>query len=120
MKNHEIVFTLNEQEKIVVELAEPLDLIGCCDGAPIFFVRESEKFKLDSDDLRWDMDSLSGLLVEALRNRLVLHASLSSNLGSLITCYRFYSFDREKAGQEGLIFDEDDEWVGHRHLLFAN
>jgi hypothetical protein len=119
MKNHEIVFTLNKKEKIIVELMEPLVLIGCGQGVPIFFMQGSGKVKIDSDDMRWDMNSLSSLLTAALRNRLTLHESIKENIGYLYAQLVFYGFDRHMAKKQGLIFDEEDEWVGTKHLLFA-
>ena len=66
------------------------------------------------------MHKLVSLLVKASSNQLLRHESVSSTIGSLFTSYRFYSFDSELSKQQGLVFDEEDEWVGNKHLLFAH
>jgi|SRR5579872_293375 len=119
MNLHEITFQLNESEKIIIELNEPLSMVHCCYEAPLFFVTKTEKIQIDSADVRYYMHQLQSLLVMALDNQLQLHESVQDYIGYFYAQYMFYWYDREIAKEFGLIFDEDNRWVGNKHLLFA-
>ena len=120
MHRNEILFTLNTTESIVLFLEKTLAVVHCCYEAPIFFRSEGQEFLLSEDTVRHHMHKLVSLLVKASSNQLLRHESVSSTIGSLFTSYRFYSFDSELSKQQGLVFDEEDEWVGNKHLLFSH
>ena len=117
MINHEIIFRLNQKEKILLQPTKPMDQLTRCYGVPMFFVRDSNKFRIDSDDIRSDMESLSSLLTQALAGKLKLHKSITNNIGSLHAQFVFYNFDRDMAQQAGLVIEEN-EWVGFKHVLW--
>jgi hypothetical protein len=119
MNSHEITFQLNKLEKIIIELHDPLSMVHCCYGAPLFFVTESEKIQIDSADVRYYMRRLQSLLVVALDNQLQLDKSVHDYIGYFYAQCMFYWCDHEIAKEFGLVFDEDNQWVGCKHLLFA-
>lgn len=120
MNNHEIIFKLNDIEKIVIIPEESLNDIHCCSEALIIFYKNSEKFKLESGMLTVNLPTLSYLLEQALKNKLPLHESIKEDIGYLYTQYTFYAYDKNRLENMGLVFDKiDDDWVGIKHLLWA-
>jgi hypothetical protein len=119
MHRNEILFSLTQTESMVLVLEESLTEVHCCYEAPVFFRGKEGEFLLSDDTVRHHMYKLVSLLTKSLSNGLLCHKSLHLNIGSLFTRYRFYSFDQDMAEKQGLIFDEEDEWVGTKHLLFA-
>lgn len=119
ISNYEILFILNPQEQIVLALYDPLQEIHCCYRGRIFFVQESESFTIFNDHIRHGMQRLRILLTAALQNELLLDPSINNNLGYLYAQYSFNCFDKNKAEQLGLIFDDQNNWVGRKYLLWA-
>lgn len=120
MKKHEIVFEIGQNEDIVFALEEPIAAVDCCYEVRAILCWHGHKFLLNEDVLKYQMSRVKSLLSRAIMDQLVIHKSIGFNIGSLFTSYRFYSFDRELSKQQGLIFDEENEWVGSKHLLFAH
>lgn len=120
MDKHEILFKINEVEKVIIELKEPLEMVHCCYEVPIVLAKEEKKYIVAYDSIKSNMESLDIVFTKALQNQLQLHSSIQGNIGYLFTHYKFYGFNREKLESLGLVFEHDSgDWVGENHLLWA-
>lgn len=119
MNKREVTFKLNDTQKIVITLEEPLDEIHCCSNALITFHKDNEILKLEDDMLSCNLHILISLLTKALNNELPLHKSLQGKTGYLAAHYSFYALDKDKLTQLGLILDEDDNWAGEDYQLWG-
>src|SRR5437016_11155825 len=118
MNKNEIIFFLNENEKIVINLEDPLEEVHCCYEAPVAFIKNSKRYSLSQDAVFYNIKFMRSLLKKCLNKELKLHESIHENIGYLYAQYSFYWFDKEISQQLGLVFT-GDSWVGFKHLLFA-
>ena len=122
MSTSKIVFSLNETEKIVIELHDAINRIHCCSDASIFFVQGVQQYLLEKWMLSFNIPILSSLLSQALKNKLPMHKLIMEDLGYLYAQYRFYSADRIMLGKLGFVFEKVDgqySWMGEKYLLWA-
>lgn len=84
MNINNIVFKLNEQEKIVIELEESLENVDSCYQGYMNFYRDNAilcRFSLDT--IRYYLATLQILLKSALVDKLQLHESITLDIGFL-------------------------------------
>ncbi len=119
MNEHKITFKLNDTQKIVITPEESLNEIHCCSNALITFHKDNETLKLEDDMLSYNLHILIFLLTKALSKKFSMHESIQGNLGYLAAHYSFYTLDKDKLTQLGLVLDEDDNWVGEDYQLWG-
>lgn len=118
MKNYDLIFQLNDNEKIAIKLVEPIQEIHCCYEAQIIFIdRSGSQYLINEDSVRESMYSLSGLLNKALKNQLKINALLSlRDIGYFFNEYRQSKpdtiYEIDDSGQEG-------DWIGSKYLLWG-
>lgn len=112
----EIVFALNETEKIVVELEEPLEEVDCCNRAALAFVSGDVRYFLGIDTVRYKLNGFFRLLSEALDGQLVLHESIKHDVGFVLNeCLQSKpACARETVGSDGYF-----PWVVYRYILWG-
>ena len=81
MNKYAIVFTLNNTEKIVVELEGPLNEIHCCYSASIAFFQKKKRTFLVEDTVHETMRTLNICLKKALNKKLKLDKSITKDIG---------------------------------------
>lgn len=116
MRQNVITFYLNETEKIILHLDKPLKQIHCCSEASIYFIQGDQKYLLAKDSILFKLQSLKGILMEALDNRLLLHISINKDIG--------YMYNEHRQGKSGFVYEMDpilqyDSWVGYKYLLWG-
>jgi hypothetical protein len=119
MSLYEIVFKLNELERIVIELDDISVMMDCCCEVPLLFFKGLEKIQIDLDSVRSYMRGLISSLTQALDNQLIPHESIAHDWGLLYAHYSFYCFDRAISKRLGIVLDVKNNWIGNKHLLFA-
>lgn len=119
MLNREIIFKLNDTQKIVITPEESLNDIHCCSRALITFNNGNEILKLEDDTLSHNLHILISLLTDAINNRLPLHNSLKKKIGYLAAQYSFYAYDADKLKKLGLILDKNNVWIGKNYQLWG-
>ncbi len=121
MNKHNLIFQLNDTEKIVVELDASIDGVNCCTEAPIVFFQGSKKVILSEDAVRNNMIILSNLLTKALKNKLQLHESITQDIGYLFNQYSDYLCDDTSTVQNNFGYtklDGRDTWAGNNYSLW--
>ena len=122
MSTSRIVFSLDKEEKIVIELQDAINRMHCCSEAPIFFVQGDQRYLLEKWMLSFNIPILSSLLNQALQNELPIHQLIMEDLGYSYAQYRFYSADRIMLEKFGFVFEKVDgqySWIGEKYLLWA-
>jgi hypothetical protein len=111
MNIHNIIFKINDTEKIIIELKEPLDNVDCCYQECINFYKGNKNLcNFSTDTIRYNLKELASLLSQALENKLQLHKSITKDIGYLAN-----EADQEKLG----ISYINHLWVGRRYALFG-
>ncbi len=126
MRLHDVVFLLNEAEKIVVKLACSIHEADCCFRAPIVFVQTNKEYILGDgavSSVSFNMHRFVDMLSLALSNSLQLHESLkkSNNIGDDIG-YLYNEYLQNNISK--LVYKKEknedyDHWVGDRHRLWG-
>lgn len=73
MNTYTITFVLNSTDKICINLERSLEEIHCCDGAPIIFFQNNNRYLLSNDSISSVRDNIKrfvDLLKRALNNKL--------------------------------------------------
>jgi hypothetical protein len=111
MNINKIVFKLNEQEKIIIELEESFENIDCCYREHMNFYRDDKilcHFSLDT--IRYYLATLQILLKSALANKLQLHESITLDVGFL---------DNEDCQEKKNLVYDGVHWVGRKYAFIA-
>lgn len=125
MKSTEIIFKLNEIEKIVITLEESIKHVDCCYRAPILYFQGDREYLLENGNIfsvRDNIQKFINLVAKALSNKLVLHPSLKSN--TPIVKDIGYFFNESRQNKPGIVYDEEENgeqgyWVGMKYMLWA-
>lgn len=109
MNKNNIIFPLNESDKIVIALEEPLTVVHCCYQAPLIIYLGEKKYTFPSESIRHMIQCLIHLLEKALQKKLYAHESIT-NLGHA---------QNEYYQNELSVAYENKEWVGMHNLLWS-
>jgi hypothetical protein len=122
MSKYEIIFLLSKDERIILELEDPLTEIHCCYYAKTAFMQKRRKFFIGNDSVRNNILIFKDALEQALSNKLKLHKSITADVGYVYNEYLrlFYKdlfkvksiFPYERIG-------EQEYWVGDRYHLWG-
>ena len=115
MKRHDIIFELNSTEKIVLNLDVPVHNLDCYSEAAIYFVGNAQ-YLLAKDSVQFKLQGLRGILEKALGDRLLLHTSITRDIG--------YMYNEYRQGKPDFVYEFDpvvkyDAWVGYKYLLWG-
>lgn len=129
MKSHEIIFTLNDAEKIIIKLNESLDQVDCCYSTPIFFIHEKKEYLLSIESIRYNLHSFVKLFSMALEKKLYLHESIKHNdtmtkdIGWLYNEELQQICGDESKNRPYLIYEKREKgqiWVGDKYRLWSH
>lgn len=122
MHPFDIVFKLNETEKLIVDLEKPFEQLPCyCQTTVSFYEGVTEYILTLDDDLESSMSRFSESLAQALNGELSLHDSLREDIGYLHNEYLKYALnDNEDEWQlnPNLVY-EDETWVGFHYQIWS-
>ncbi|HLC06890.1 MAG TPA: hypothetical protein VJJ26_01755 [Candidatus Babeliales bacterium] len=122
MNINEVIFLINEKEKIVLRSQDPLDEISCCYDALISLVQEKRTILLSDDDIIQNMRIFALLLKEALGHSLLLDSSLD-DIGFVYNQFcRFLWSEDELSATDNFFYEDGDknkDWIGMRYHLWA-
>lgn len=128
MHPHDIVFALNDKERIVIELGIPFEEVPCYCLQDIFFVQEKQKYCLAYYGLDDNIKRFQNLLVDALTNKLQLHESITRDIGMLENIEQKYdrrnpnTYNYTWKGSPDLVYEKKQNylsWIGYRYQLWA-
>ena len=86
-KLHWITFLINEQTTIIIPLQDPIQYLGPVYEEDILLLHNKHKIVLSDRTIYHDMLDLVDLLKKALNHELLLHSSISKNIGHLYNDY---------------------------------
>ncbi|MFA6066403.1 MAG: hypothetical protein WC707_04465 [Candidatus Babeliaceae bacterium] len=112
-KKNNIFFELNNNEKLVIELQDPLDMVFPCDDIWIKYLGKNS-LTLSYDCLFYSLNQFTGMLLSATNNSLPLHPSINKDIG--------YLWNQELHGEPELLQEEHQGqlfWVGERYNLWS-
>ncbi|HLW72429.1 MAG TPA: hypothetical protein VKR54_00085 [Candidatus Babeliales bacterium] len=135
MKNIEVVFQLNEIEKIVLEYQNPLDEIkkinlrlydplleiDCCYEGLIRFTDKHQSILLSDESIRDEMQSFTILLRKALENELSLDTSINEDIGFMYNQYDYLFWTKDSIVVDDFVHELSETtpvWVGMRYQLW--
>jgi len=113
MNEHDIIFTLSDKEKIVIQATDPIDELHCCYDVPIVFSDGSTAIGSDTN-VRFALRKFSENLRKALEGQLKLHPSITQDLGYLAN-----EEMQDKPGLSYRKFNGIDHWVGWDYFLWG-
>lgn len=119
MNKPEIILKLNNTQKIVIHLEEPLNEIHCCSDALITFHENNQILKLENNTLTFSLPTLTYLLTKAINNKLPLHKSVEGKIGYQYAQDVFFAYDKNTLEPLGLVFDKNNDWIGRKYLLWS-
>src|SRR5580700_320092 len=114
MNTKNLIFKLNDTEKIVVELSECIEHLHCCYEAPVVLQQGDNRIFLVDDNISHHMYEINDLLKKALNNKLKIHKSITKDIGFL--------YNEEAQNKPGFVYKKlegIDYWVGNRYGLFS-
>lgn len=112
--NHTLVFQLNADLTIMIDLHEPLHYVDYSYQAEVYVAHNQHKYAMGRDTVYYTTKRLRNLLFNALSDTTQLHASINQDIG--------YLYNQELQGKPGLVYDQDNEyssWVGYRYYLWG-
>lgn len=115
MNQHQIVFKLTDQIKIVIDAIVPLKAIHCCSEAKVFLVCNNQWRLFGEDSIKHHLEILKYQLQKALDNQLQLHPSITKDIGAL---YNEYKQEIVEATYEKFN-NNMNAWVGDRYELWG-
>ena len=119
MKQYEVLFAVNETEKIIIDFNEPLEQVMYADRIPIAFYLQNKKYLIGQSVIGSDLSEFVEILTKVLHNQLPLHSSVT-DFGYLYAQCRFYScYEDILKPQNTIVFDDNNLWVGYNNLMFA-
>jgi len=121
MSNHNVTFTLHDAQKIIIELANPVQKLDCCTEAPIVFLQDSKKVILSTDSVQNNMTILKNILEKALSNKLQLHTSIKEDIGYLYNQYSDFLCNKKSKVQDNFGYTKlegTDIWAGNKYNLW--
>lgn len=86
---HEIIFSFDNDEKVVIQLHMPLNEVDCCTEFSVVFIQKSKQLVLSRDFLHYNINMLDTLLKKVLKQELMLHSTITKDIG--------YLFNQESA-----------------------
>jgi hypothetical protein len=115
MNNNDIVFILDDKEKIVIKLKDSIDTIPYFYTVPISFFQEKKQLFSVKEDIDTAIHVFHNLLQKALNKKLNLHTSITKDIGFLS--------NEELQNKPHFVYTElggRDCWVGNLSLLWAD
>lgn len=121
MKNETIIFSLNESEGLELILKQPLATLDCCGKTQILFFQGNNRILIGNDTLLYLLNSIIGILEEALADNLYLHESINHNIGYLYNRYCDALWN-EKPEIKQFVYQYQGNskmWVGNEYHLWS-
>jgi hypothetical protein len=131
MYPYDIIFTLNNTQKFIVELDDFLEKLPCFCQTPIIFFNNKQKLYLSHDSLPDDIINLRTLLTKALNNELPLHKSItdigySENMRCAYEEQQILAEEKNSTYQwepnPNVVYIQEDSypsWVGEAYRLWG-
>jgi hypothetical protein len=114
MNKNNIIFLLNDSEKIVIDLEEPLEIVHCCYQTTISLYFENKEYHLKNETVRYRLERFAALLKKCLNNKLKLHKSIKKDIG--------YVANEELQEKPGIVYKTTNaiaSWVGEDYSLWS-
>jgi hypothetical protein len=112
MSQHQLEFSINDTNKIIIDLAEPLGKVHCCYEVPILLIHENKTFDLGNYSVREYANDLKNIAKKIVANELQLHESITKDIGFLLNEALQY-----KSGLFEVPNGSSTWWVGYQYCL---
>src|SRR5579872_7246428 len=110
----QIYFKINEKEKITVQLEHTLNEIDCCDNGILILKLNNNKNILFNDAFYYGIQKLSVMLQKSLQYKLLIHASITKDIG--------YLYNEAMHGKSNLFYTQLEGrkfWIGRMYHLWT-
>jgi len=115
MNPYKLSFQLNPKTQIVADFNDPLCYIGWgYDFKPIVLIHNNTSIPLVSGPSSFNIRDLRDLLKKALNNELILHKSITSDIGYL--CNKYHKSDKGFLTEH--IGSNIYRWIGYKYFLW--
>jgi hypothetical protein len=122
MPPHNIIFTLNDKEKLVIYLDQPLEKLPCYCQIPIIFYENNNKYLLSLDYLPSDIEALNQHLKKTINQQAYLHPSINQDIGYLYNDYLKHELAKKWKKSPSLFYESDKNykfWIGTNYQLWG-
>lgn len=121
MNVKEVVFLINEQEKIILKSPDPLNEISCCYDGLISLICPEQTIILSNDDILESMRIFALLLQKAIDNYLLLDSSLE-DIGFVYNQYSYFFWSEDLSIADTFFYEDDGnngkDWIGMRYHVW--
>lgn len=111
----QLVLQLNKLTSIKIDSFDVIATLYPCDEVIVKLCHENNEYLLGEDCVREELESIYGLLSNALRNNAQLHESIKQDIG--------YLWNEEMQDKPGLTYATLDSgttyWMGLRNLVWS-
>ena len=122
INTHQTIFKINNQKQIIIQFPYSLDNLNPCSELSILFLHKDKKICLTKDFLYHNISKLSNLLKKALNTELLLHSSITQDIGYLFNQYSAYVCGENIEQSISLAYDEKNHtsyWPGNNYHLWS-
>lgn len=119
---HETILALNDDEKIIIQHQKSLHKIDCHYEDSIVLRYNNSEIILTHDFLYHNLQELAVLLKKALNNELVLHNSITQDIGFLFNQYSAHICGEKLQEPTHLVYVQENGkkyWPGNDYSLWA-
>jgi len=120
MKNNEVIFSINDMERIVISLEDDLQNIDCCYEQPILLNEGFSEIVLANIPIYYAMQKFSASLQQALDIELVFHKSIIRDIGYLYNEYSFNKSLEDKSIFVEIVANKKTFWVGYKYYIWSS
>src|SRR5579872_3409464 len=114
MKQHEISFSFNDKEKIIISLQEPLEYITPYYEEYIFLFYNETKSLLAEVPIYYNIHQLMMFLKKSLNNELLIDKSITADIGYLLNEYHI----NEKGFVTYDFPSGVSSWIGYKYHVW--
>ena len=112
MNKYNIIFPIDDVDKIIIGLEERLEKVHCCYDASITLLYGDRVFGAGRDSIREYLINLKNIAQKVVDNTLQLHASIEKDIGFLLNEELQY-----KPGLFQMKHADGEWWVGYQYCL---
>lgn len=120
MNRNEIIFPLNVAEKIIFSFEDDLNDIDYCYQVPVFLDLGLRKVTLANVFVSDAMEKLINSLELALKNELLLHASIKQDIGYVYNEYSGNELLQDRSSFVDIHSNGKSFWVGYKYYLWSS
>lgn len=116
-----MILAFDNDEKIIIQSQDPLNKVSCCSESSVIFMQGNKQLVLSCDFFSYNINILNTLLKKALKCELILHNSITKDIGYLFNQYSAITCGEKLKEPTFLTYIQHDNqlyWPGNDYHLW--